>query len=459
MTPAEPDQPITSAPESPRLGPRYRRLLASATAANLGDGLMAVALMWLASSITRDPVAIALIGLANRVPWLFLSLPAGVIVDRVDRRRLVVQMDLTRCLAVAVLGIVVLVAQSDLPTPGELAAGADAPARAPLLIAVIALVALILGCAEVLRDNAAQTLLPSLVRREQLEKANARLWGAEISANEFIGPPLGGLLIGFAVAAPFLLNSGLLALSAVLLLGMSGTYRARPPADAEGAAPTASSWRTDLAEGIGWLWRHRLLRTLAVMLGVMNMLSTAAFTVLVLFVQEALGLFDGWAFGIVITGSAVGAVCGSLIADRIVRRLSAGPSLFIAVVGMGTGTAIAGATSSPVLFWSVNVAGGLAVVLWNVVTVSLRQRIIPDHLLGRVNSAYRFFGWGMMAIGAPLGAALVSLVEPVAGREMALRTPFLVAAVGYLAMAPIVLVRMRTAQLRAAEEAAEGRRS
>lgn len=457
--------PATAAPAA--LGPRFRRFLVSAAAANLGDGLMTVALMWLASSVTREPAAIALIGLANRLPWLLLSLPAGVIVDRVDRRRLVVAMDVVRCATVLALGLVVVTVQSGLPSPAELTAGADAPAAAGLLIGLLALSSLVLGCAEVLRDNAAQTLLPALVERPQLEKANARLWSAEISANQFVGPPLGGVLVGIAVALPFLLNAGLLGLSAVLLLGMSGAYRARPAeapgpvgpgADDAGAVaaslPAARSWRADLAEGITWLWRHRLLRTLALMLGVMNLMGAAAFATVVLFVQEVLGVLDGWAFGLVLTGSAIGSVVAGLVSERIVRRLSPGPTLLLAVAGMGLGLAAAGLSSSPWLFWSIELATGLTVVLWNVVTVSLRQRIIPDHLLGRVNAAYRFFGWGMMALGAPLGALVVHLLEPGLGRETALRAPYLLGAAAYLVMVPVVLTRLRTVHLRAAEEAA-----
>nr|WP_275940921.1 MFS transporter [Nocardioides zeae] len=448
------------------MGPRFRRFLVSAAAANLGDGLMTVALMWLASSLTREPAAIALIGLANRLPWLLLSLPAGVIVDRVDRRRLIVAMDVVRCATVLVLGVVVVAVQSDLPSPAELTAGAAAPPAASLLIAMLALASLVLGCAEVLRDNAAQTLLPALVGRPQLEKANARLWSAEISANQFVGPPLGGVLVGIAVALPFLLNAGLLGLSAVLLLGMSGAYRARPaaasdPADAPSgesavtaSLPAARSWRADLAEGITWLWRHRLLRTLALMLGVMNLMGAAAFATVVLFVQEVLGVLDGWAFGLVLTGSAIGSVVAGLVSERIVRRLSPGPTLLLAVAGMGLGLAAAGLSSSPWLFWSIELATGLTVVLWNVVTVSLRQRIIPDHLLGRVNAAYRFFGWGMMALGAPLGALVVHLLEPGLGRETALRAPYLLGAAAYLVMVPVVLTRLRTVHLRAAEETA-----
>ncbi|MDT9594653.1 MFS transporter [Nocardioides zeae] len=444
------------------LGSRYRRLLGSAVAANLGDGLVLVAVMWLASSLTRDPLLITLLGLASRLPWLVLSLPAGVLVDRVDRRLLVGTMDLVRCAAVAALGVLVWTQQDALPTPAELAGGAPTPASAPLLLAGLGVVTLVLGCAEVVRDNAAQTLMPSLVERDQLERANSRLWGAETTMNSFVGPPLGGVLVAVALAVPFLTHAGLLAVSAVLVLGIGGAARrgarAAPDAQDRRPRPARAGWRAELAEGFGWLWRHRLLRTLALLLGVMNMLSSAAFVVVVLFVQEILGILDGWAFGLVTTGAAAGAVAGSLVGDRIVARLSAGRALAAAVLVMGLGLLVVATTSSPVVFWLAEVVTGLAVVVWNVVTVSMRQRLIPDALLGRVNSVYRFFGWGMMSAGALLGGGLVALGEPLLGREAALRAPVLLAALGYLVLLPVAWRHLHPERVAAAESAAAGAR-
>ncbi|WP_420113322.1 MFS transporter [Pseudactinotalea sp.] len=432
------------------LGPSYRKLFASAVSANLGDGLMAIAVVWLASALTRDAMVIAIIGLLSRLPWLVFTLPAGVIADRVDRRRLVAWMDVIRFALIAMFGLVVLRFQDGVPTPEELAAGAAPPASAPVLLIALGALSLLLGFAEVLRDNTAQTLMPAVVDKSQLERANGRLWGAETAMNNFVGPPLGGVLIAIALAVPFLINAGLLAVSAALVFAMVGSFR---PAGEPRTGKIA--WRAEIGEGFRWLWRHRLLRPLALLLGGMNMLSSMAFVVLVLFVQDVLGLYEGWQFGLVTTGVATGAVIGSLVSDKVAERLTPGTSLFVAIVGSGVATAAMALTTSAVLFWVAGVLSGVLIVLWNVITVSLRQRLIPDQLLGRVNSVYRFFGWGTISIGTALGGVMVTAAEPLLGREWALRAPLLVAAVLTLSLLIYAVGRVGTPQIRAAESEAE----
>lgn len=432
------------------LGRNYWKLFSASTMTNLGDGLMAVAVVWLASALTRDPTLIALVGLASRLPWLLFSLPAGVITDRFDRRLLVAWMDALRVVVIAGFAVLVWARQSGLPTPEELAAGAAAPDGAGLLLTMLALTALLLGFAEVVRDNAAQTLMASVVDKSQLERANGRLWGAEMTMNNFVGPPLGGLIIAFALALPFFLNAGLLAVGAALIFALTGTFLP------QGTRTTGKiRWREEMGEGFGWLWRHQLLRTLALLLGAMNMLSAIAFVVMVLFVQEVLGLFEGWQLGVVITGAAFGSVIGSLVAERISHRLSPGTSLFAAMVGMGLTNIVIGLSSWAVVVWLSLAVGGLFIVLWNVITVSLRQRIIPDHLLGRVNSVYRFFGWGTISLGTLLGGVLVSVFEPHLGREWALRMPFLLAGVVGIALLVLALPRINTAKIEQAQAQAE----
>src|SRR5690606_38116063 len=226
------------------------------------------------------------------------ALPAGVITDRFDRRLLVGWMDVFRVAVIAGFAVVVLLNQEGLPTPEQLAAGtAPPPDNAGLLLVLLSLVSFLLGTAEVVRDNAAQTLMASVVDKAHLEKANGRLWGAETTMNNFVGPPLGGVLIAVALALPFFLNAGLLAVGAALIFALSGSFLPK--------GQTTSGkiqWRVEMGEGFRWLWNHRLLRTLAVVLGVMNMLSALAFVLMVLFAQEILGLFEGWQFGVVITG-------------------------------------------------------------------------------------------------------------------------------------------------------------
>ena len=433
-----------------RLGANYWKLFTASTVTNLGDGLMTVAVVWLASSLTRDASLIALVGLASRLPWLLFSLPAGAITDRYDRRVLVAWMDVARLGAVAAFTVVILINQDGLPTPGQLTAGADPAASAQLLLALLCLTALLIGFAEVVRDNAAQTLMPSIVAKTHLERANGRLWGAETTMNQFVGPPLGGALVAVALAAPFFINAGLLAIGAALVFALAGTFTPK------GRTTTGRiAWRTEIGEGFRWLWHHRLLRTLALLLGAMNLLSSLAFVILVLFAQEILGLFEGWRFGLALTGTATGAVIGSLLADRISRRLTPGRSLFVSMVGMGLGFLTVALVPSAVVFWLAGLGTGLMIVLWNVITVSLRQRIIPDHLLGRVNSVYRFFGWGTISLGTAAGGFLVTAAEPWLGRDWALRLPFLIAGALHLALLGYALPRINTARIEAATAAAE----
>lgn len=432
------------------LGANYRKLFGSAVSANLGDGVMSVALVWLASSLTREAFLIALIAAASRLPWLLFSLPAGVIADRYDRRKIVAAMDLGRFVIVGVLALVLLPHARTLPNPEELAAGAPEPAAAPMLLAVVGLVALLLGFAEVLRDNTAQALMPAVVHRSQLERANGRLWGAEVTMNSFVGPPLGGVLIAVTLAAPFGLNAVLLASSALLVFWMRGSFAPSGGHD----RGRRIQWRREIGEGFRWLWNHRLLRALALMLGLANLLTSLAFVNLVLFAQDVLGLYEGWQFGLVVTGTAAGAVLGSLIGDRVAARLTPGVALVVSTLVCGTSLAVMGLVPVVAVFWLAGALGGVFMVVWNIITVSLRQRLIPDALLGRVNSVYRFFGWGTMSVGTLLGGVLVSLGQGLVGRDWALRGVFLLAGIAYLAMAPYVARRAGTATIREAEAAA-----
>jgi MFS family permease len=439
--------PTTAAP---KLGRNYAKLFSASMFTNLGDGLMTVAVVWLASSLTRDATLIALVGLASRLPWLLFSLPAGVITDRYDRRKLVAWMDLARFSVFAIFALVVALNQAGLPTPEELAAGARPASHAPLLLALLCLAALLIGFAEVVRDNSAQTLMPSVVDKRLLEKANGRMWGAETVLNNFVGPPLAGVLLTVALALPFFINAGLMAVAAALIFALTGTFTPQGQTTSGKIA-----WKAEIGEGFRWLWNHRLLRALAILLGAMNMLSSVAMVILVLYAQEILGLFEGWQFGALLTGVATGAVMGSLLADRVSKALTSGTALFVSMTGMSIGLGVIGLVSSATIVWATGVMSGFMIVLWNVITVSLRQRIIPDHLLGRVNSVYRFFGWGTISLGTLAGGLIVRLGEPLLGREGALRAPFLIAAVVGLLLLIYAVPRINSTKINEAQAAAE----
>lgn len=434
---------------SPPLGPNYWRLWTGSVISNLGDGLSSVAYPWLASAVTRSPVHIALIGVATRLPWLVFTLPAGVITDRVDRRRLVVAMDSVRTLITLAVAMVVLANQSSMASPDEIATGmAATPGASGLLLTTLYLSALFFGVAEVLRDNAAQTLMPSVVIKENLEKANGRLWGAEMIMNSFAGPPIGGFLLAVAFSLPFFIDAGTFAVAAAMIAFLTGTFR--PQGEQQRAAFTA-----DLKEGFRWLWHHQLLRRLAVVLGLLNASSSAAGATVVLFAQEILNL-NAAGFGLLSSAGAVGGVAGSFLAARLGKAFGSGANLLICLVTGGLASIAIGLTSSAVLVWLMYAVTAFGVVLWNVTTVSLRQSIIPDRLLGRVNSVYRFFGWGMMPIGIFLGGIVVDVVARFAGREVGLRAPFLLAAAVSLVLILYAMSRFSTVRIEQAKAEAQG---
>ena len=435
------------------LGANYLRLWLASIVSNFGDGLATVAYPWLASSVTRSPLHLAGIAIATRLPWALFTLPAGVITDRVDRRKLIASMDAFRFVLTLIVGIIVGVGASQFPDPSELAAGtADAPAGASWFLVTLYGSALLFGMAEVLRDNAAQTLIPSVVDKDQLERANGRLWGAEMVMNSFVGPPAAGLLIAVALALPFYVDAVTFFVSAILIFSIVGDFRPKSAIPTAGGAASKIDWWGEIKLGVGWLWKHRLLRSLAIILGTLNAMAMLAFTTYVFFAQEIFGL-GASQFGLLLTAGALGGVLGSFAASRISTALGSGTSLFVSIVAMALQFLVTGLTSSAVVVWVAFLIGTMWAVVWNVITVSLRQQIIPDDLLGRVNSVYRFFAWGMMPIGSLLAGIVVGVTETYASREMALRMPFFVAAAVMVAIFFAALPRLNTAALETARAA------
>jgi MFS family permease len=402
------------------LGRNFAKAVVASGFANLADGVLWVALPLLAVQLTRSPILIAGVTVAARLPWL-LAPVAGAFADRLDRRQSMVRVNLVRTVLLG--GLAVAVA-TDLAN-----------------LAMLYAVALLLGIGETLFDTSAQSLLPALVSRDDLTRANSRLFAVELVANEFIGPPLGGLLAaaGLAVAigvpaAAYLVGAGCLAL-------LVGSFRA------VGAGPAGSTrLRDEIAEGARFVWRHPVLRPLAIMLGVQNMAFSAAFSVFVLFAVAPgpMGLSKA-GYGILTGTIGVGSLLGSWLAAPVERRLGRVRTLVLSVVVNAAGLVVPVVTALPVPVGASWLATGAAIVLWNVVTVSLRQRITPDRLLGRMNASYRLVGWGTMPLGALLGGALAEV--------LGLRGAFLVAAV--VTLATLAGFRFVTEEAIARAEAAE----
>ena len=411
-----------------RLGRDYVKLFGASTISNLGDGIGLIAYPWLASAVTRNPLLISLVAVVQRLPWLLFSLPAGVITDRHDRRTLMVLANSIRAVLTLGVAFVVLGRQGSLPGPDEIESALIGVDTDVVLYLLVIVATLLLGFAEVLYDNSAQTFMPAIVHKQNLERANGRLWSIEQVANTFVGPPLGALLLVVAFSFPFFVDAATFVVSAALIALIPATVKRPAPAPGSAAAPARAPWRDELREGFAWLWSHDLLRPMAIILGLLNMLGTMSGATIVLFAQEVLRT-SPTEFALLETGGAIGGVIGGWTASRIARRIGSGPSLYTTLIVGGITTFVIGLVSSWYVVWLMFAIFMLLAVLWNVITVSLRQSIIPDHLLGRVNSVYRFFAWGMMPIGAALGGLTVVVTDVWGSRELALRMPFLVAGV------------------------------
>lgn len=432
-----------------KLGRAYWKLWSATAISNLGDGVSAIAYPWLASAVTRSPILIAAAGFASRLPWLIFTLHAGVITDRFDRRKLILWMDAFRGVLTLVVGAVVLLNQDSLPSLNELTSITDLETHWGLYLTFVA-TAFLFGMAEVLRDNSAQTLLPSVVDKENLEKANGRMWSAESLTNSFIGPPLGSLLIGVAIFLPFFVDAGTFFIAVALLATVKGNFRPVHDQPREKV-----NFKVEIKEGFTWLWNHTLLRPLAIILGCMNGVGTMVGVTFILFAQEVLGT-SVFIFSILGTAGAIGGIIGGLLSPKISEKIGSGPSLWIALIVGPLGYLIVGVTSSWQVVWVVTVFESFVAVLWNTITVSLRQSIIPTNLLGRVNSVYRFFAWGAIPVGMFLGGMVVSLTQTLATRDLALRAPYLLGAVLGLLIFFVAVPKLTTRALEKAKaEAAE----
>lgn len=430
-----------------KLGANYWKLWTSSVISNMGDGVTAIALPWLSTAVTRNPLLIAAIGIAGRIPWLIFTLPAGVITDRVDRRKLMWWSQLFRASLMIGGAMIVVAYQSGLPDPAAVQDGASTENM--VVYGMILVVSLLFGMAEVLYDNSAQTIIPSIVEPEGLERANGNLWGAEMVMNSFVGPPLGSLLIGFAFAYPFFFDGGTFLIAAVLIYLLTGTFKA--PAK-ESDKPQKVNWWGEIKEGVKWLWAHPLLRPMAIILGLMNGIFSVTGATFVLFAQEVLGT-NAFLFALLGTAGAVGGIIGSWLAPRISKAMGSGSSLQVTFLLSIGSFLIMGFATHWTLAWVMFAAGTFGAVLWNVITVSLRQTIIPDELLGRVNSVYRFFAWGMMPIGLGVGGGLVSLAEALgAGRVTALRTPWWFAGASFILLFIYAAPKLTTEKMEAARE-------
>lgn len=362
---------------------QFNLMWLSSTSSNLADGIGLTAAPLLAATLTRDPLLISGLIFVQRLPWFLFVLISGAMVDRLDRRNVLLRANILRALLLAMLGWSVLGHWISIP--------------------FLYLILFAIGIIETFFDNAALAILPSIVPKENLEQANGRLFATQTLSNEMIGPPVGSLLFAAIHSVPFFLSGVVYSFSSAAIAIIHGDFKPQ-------LSQEPQKLHHAILKSLRWFWQHRLLRTMALVAGAVNFVSAAVMGIFVLYVQNILGLSDAY-YGLLIASGAVGGIIGSLIANAGSKRIGAGRMLFLDILGNGIGYLVIAITTSPFLVGLMFVLISMSNMVGNVILISLRQSIIPDNLLGRVASAYRLVVLGALPLGALFGGSIARIAE------------------------------------------------
>jgi Na+/melibiose symporter-like transporter len=364
------------------LGPAFWRMYAATASSDLADGIGRAALPLAATSYTRDPFLVSGLVTFAFLPWLVLALPSGALVDRVDRRRAMAVANLVRALVVAALAAVLLGGHGN--------------------VALLYIVAFILGAAETVYDCAVRALLPQVVRPDQLDRANSLITVEETLGQTFLGAPLGSVLFAVAIAAPFVLNAVGFVIAVLLILTVRGSYRPSRSA--------TTTLRTDIGEGVRWLRRHPLLRGMTLISAGSAFAQSLVTGVFVLYVLEVLRLPSG-DFGLVLLVAGVGGLIGGLATPPLARAIGRPVMLTAGATLAAVATGLMAFTRNGYVASGLFALAESGVMVWNVLTMSMRQVLIPQELFGRVQGAYRTVVWGAIPLGSLAGGALAATVD------------------------------------------------
>lgn len=410
------------------LGAGFARLWTAAIASNLADGLGRTAVPLIATTLTRDPALIAGVSAVTFLPWLLFGIPAGMLLDRVDRRIAMAVANSLRFAVAAVLAVLI--------------------STGTLTIWLLYGCVLAFGLGETVFDNATSTVVPALVSRDQLDRANGRMQSAEITIQNFIATPIAGFLFAVAIVLPIWLTGAGFLVAGMLALSIPvAAAHAHQPDRVEGMLGT----RPSLPAVIGFLWQQRFLRWMIVLTSITaSALAFAQGSVVLLLLQTF--AVPAALIGVVTAAVGVGALAGALVSSRFVARFGRGPVMFWSILVSGLGILGVGLSTNVWAAIAAYAVGAFGVAVWNVPWGALRQAVIPNAMLGRALGIVRTIGWGMTPIATVLGG-FVARID--------LRLPFVIGGglVVVLALVASRLILSASAQVPAAEPIPEGQPS
>jgi MFS family permease len=366
------------------LGPRFWSLWSAFTTSNLGDGLTLVGFPLLAITLTGDARLVALVAAFRFLPFLVIGLPAGVLIDRFDRRHIAMIAQLARAAALVGIGLLVVVDQAS--------------------ILILASGAFVVGMGEVMTDGGLPAVVRDVVSVTHLEVANSRLRASETVANTFIGPPVGAFLFQVDPSIPFFAAAALYVSTIGLLANLRGTFK--PEID-----PNAGSFLQQMTTGLTYVWGHPVLRPLALTVAAFSFVGEAGNAIFVILATERFGLSE-FQYGLLLSGDAIASVTMSFFVLALVKKTSHGTSMKVSVVAFSIQAFIFGFSTLVPLAVLAVLFGGVSDPTWNVISGTVRQRLVDDRIFGRMMTAYLFLAWSFQPLGALFGGFIAERFGP-----------------------------------------------
>lgn len=373
------------------LGPAFNRLWLAFSSSKLGDGLMGAAAPLLALSLTDDTVLIALSGAMYLLPWLFFAVAIGTLVDRIDRRRTLVLVAITRAVIAAILAAMIF--------------------THTLTIFGLLLATFLIGTADVFNDTALQSLIPTILSKDKLERGNSRFQMSDTVLQQFIGMPLGAAIFVQSAFLPFGLDALGFAIAALMLVLIPRRHIAKAEPN-----PNRPRFRDELVDGLNFLWREKKILRLVIATSLIGFGFNIANATAVVFITKTLGVPQSL-FGLLMLSGGVGGLIGAFAAPKVTARLGRGTVLAWSIFATSVFELGLGFSPNAYVLVVLQFFAGFAIAGWNVLLMSLYHSLIPNEVFGRVHGTRRTLVWGMMPIGAWIGG-LVAKID--------LRAPYMV---------------------------------
>ncbi|MFM6980283.1 MAG: MFS transporter [Micrococcales bacterium] len=381
--------------KSMSLGRPFDRLFGSSLASHISDGLLATSAPLLATTLTKDPILIAGLSALVMLPWLLFGIPIGGLLDRIDRRKALAAAAIIKLSSAAALSVAI--------------------ATGSIHIWMLYVASFLIGTAEVVSDTAIQSMLPQLVKHEQIEKANSRLNIAHTILGNFIGTPLGGLLYAVAIWIPFAMNSLGFAIAAALVLLIPTAIKAEWNKAMIPPEREPSTFWQDVKFGVKYLYEDKVLLRLVITTASIGFLFNVSTSTAILYLLDVLKMPAAW-FGIIMAIEGVASILGSIHAPKLSKRFGRSRMLAISILFCCVATGAAGYVPNIWVFVPISMIFQYLISIWNILLMSTYHDMIPNHLFGRIHGTRRTLVWGLMPIGALIGGAIA---------QIDLRTPYL----------------------------------